>query len=194
MEVGTRSTSNGRANRDDRWAVPLLDARRGGPAERFAGRLRGRHPAAVFFAALLAGFAVLGLISIALGLLVTDVLLDTGGLSRTDESIVESIVAERTPFLTDVSEVGSTVGGAPLLPILVGAIALVCAVLREVADRGLRCLRAGGRVGDLPRHVAGGAARASRRQAARGPPRRRQLPVRSHGRRRSRSTSAWSCC
>ncbi len=131
MEVGTRSTSKGRANHDDRWAVPLLQARRGGAAERFAGRLRGRHSVTVFFAALLAGFAVLGLISIAVGLLVTDVLLDTGGVSRTDKSTVESLVAERTPLLTDASEVGSAVGGAPLLPILVGAIALVCALLRK---------------------------------------------------------------
>jgi undecaprenyl-diphosphatase len=131
MEARARSTSNGRVQQDDRWAVPVLDARRGGPAERLAGRLRGRHPAAVFFAALLAGFVVLGLISIALGFLVTDVLLQSGGLARTDESVVKSIVAERTPFLTDASEVGSTVGGAPLLPILVGAIALVCAILRK---------------------------------------------------------------
>ena len=131
MKAPSRSTSNGRARREDRWAVPVLDARPGGPAERFAGRLRGRHPAAVFFAALLAGFVVLGLISIALGLLVTDVLLDSGGLARTDESVVTSLVAERTPFLTDASEVGSTVGGAPLLPILVAAIALVCAFLRK---------------------------------------------------------------
>ena len=85
----------------------------------------------MFFAAVLAGFAVLALVSIALGLLVTDVLLDIGGVRRTDESVVKSLVAERTPFLTDASEVGSTVGGAPLLPILVGAIALVCAFLRK---------------------------------------------------------------
>lgn len=131
MDVSTRSTWNGRARREDRWAVPLLQARPGGPAERFAGRLRGWHPAAVFLAAVLAGFAVLSLISIALGLLVTDVLLQTGGLGRTDESTVKSLVAERTPLLTDASEVGSTVGGAPLLPILVGTIALVCALLRK---------------------------------------------------------------
>ena len=125
-----RSPSNGRV-RADSWNVPLLDARKGGPAERFAGLLRGRHPAAVFFAALLAGFALLALVSILLGLLVTDVLLHTGGLAREDESVVKSIVEERTPFLTDVSVVGSTVGGAPLLPILVGLIGIACAFMRR---------------------------------------------------------------
>jgi membrane-associated phospholipid phosphatase len=111
--------------------VPVLDARPGGVAERFAGRLRGRHPAAVFFAAVLLGFAVLGLVAIAVGLLVTDVLLHAGGLASTDESTVRSLVAERTSLLTDVSAVGSALGGAPLLPILVGLIALVCALLRN---------------------------------------------------------------
>jgi len=85
----------------------------------------------VFGAALLAGFVVLGLVSIALGILVTDVLLHSGGLRHTDNSAVRSLVAERTAFLTDASVVGSTVGGAPLLPILVGLIALVCAFLRK---------------------------------------------------------------
>lgn len=131
LEARTYSGTNGRVRDADRWALPVLAARPGGPAERFGARLRGRHPAAVFFAALLAGFTVLALISIALGVLVTDVLLHMGGLRNTDNSTVKSLVAERTPFLTDVSEVGSTIGGAPLLPILVGAIALVCAFLRR---------------------------------------------------------------
>ena len=127
MEGHGRLTPNGRVQR----ALPLLDARLGGPSERFACRLRGRHPAAVFCAAIFAGLTVLVLIGIALGLLVTDVLLPTGGLARTDESAVRSLVAERTPVLTDVSDVGSALGGAPLLPILVGLIALVCARLRQ---------------------------------------------------------------
>jgi membrane-associated phospholipid phosphatase len=74
---------------------------------------------------------LLAAISIALGLFVTDVLLQTGSIAHTDESTVKSLVADRTPLLTDASEVGSAVGGAPLLPILVGAIALVCAILRK---------------------------------------------------------------
>jgi membrane-associated phospholipid phosphatase len=131
MDARTYSGTNGRVGDQDRRSMTVLTARRGGPAERFAGRLRGRHPAAVFFAALVAGFIVLALFSIALGVLVTDVLLDIGGLRHADNSTVKSIVAERTPFLTDASEVGSTIGGAPLLPILVGAIAIVCAFLRK---------------------------------------------------------------
>jgi undecaprenyl-diphosphatase len=131
MDLATRSRSNGRGAGDDPWAVPLLAPRRGGPADRFATRLRGRHPAAVFFAAVLTGFALLAALSIALGLLLTDVLLPTGGIGHSDESVVRSIVEERTSFLTDASAVGSTVGGAPLLPILVGVIAIVCAVTRR---------------------------------------------------------------
>src|SRR4051794_36867437 len=111
-----------RTRQEDRWAVPVLRARAGGPAERFAGRVGRRHPAAVFVAALLAGFVVLAGLSLLLGLFVTDVLLHVGGLGRTDESTIESIVADRTPFLTDASVVGSAVGGAPVLPILVAVI------------------------------------------------------------------------
>ena len=131
MDLATRSRSNGRAASDDPWAVPLLAPRPNGPATRFATRLKGRHPAAVFFAAVLTGFALLAALSIALGLLLTDVVLTTGGVARSDESVVRSIVEERTSFLTDASAVGSAVGGAPLLPILVGLIALVCAVKRK---------------------------------------------------------------
>lgn len=116
---------------DGDGTVGVLDARRGGPAERFAGRFHGRHPALVFFSALLGGFALLALVSILCGLLVTDVLIRSGGLGATDESVVHDLVADRTPFLTDASVVGSTIGGAPVLPILVGLVALVCAVMRR---------------------------------------------------------------
>jgi undecaprenyl-diphosphatase len=85
----------------------------------------------VFFAAALAGFVVLAGLAILLGLLVTDVLVQTGGIGRADDSAVESIVRERTGFLTDLSSIGSTVGGAPVLPILVGLIGIVCAIKRK---------------------------------------------------------------
>jgi membrane-associated phospholipid phosphatase len=129
MPARQRMTSNGR-KRDDA-VVPILEARPGGPAARFAGFMDGKHPAAVFFAAMLAGLVVLAGLAILLGLLVTDVLVHTGGIGRADESAVESIVRERTATLTDVSSVGSMVGGAPVLPILVGLIGIVCAIRRK---------------------------------------------------------------
>jgi membrane-associated phospholipid phosphatase len=115
----------------DREPVPVLGARAGGPAERFADMVGTRHPVAVFFMALLSGFAALAGASLLLGLFVTDVLVQTAGLGNEDESVITSLVADRTAFLTDASSVGSAIGGAPVLPILVGLIALVCAALRR---------------------------------------------------------------
>jgi undecaprenyl-diphosphatase len=120
-----------RSGATDHDPVPVLAARAGGPAERFADMLGRRHPAAVFFVALLSGFAALAGASLLLGLFVTDVLVQSAGLGNEDESVITSLVADRTPFLTDASSVGSAVGGAPVLPILVGLIALVCAALRR---------------------------------------------------------------
>jgi len=92
----------------------------------------GRHnPVGVFFAALIGGFALLAAFSILLGLLVTDVLLPIHAVGSADEGFVESLVADRTPFLTDVSAVGTALGGAPVLPILAGLIAIVSALMRR---------------------------------------------------------------
>lgn len=119
------------SGRQDRRDIPALRARAGGPAERLAARVGGRHPAAAFFAALVCGFVVLAGLSLLLGLLVTDVLLPADGVSRADESIVESIVADRTPLLTEASAAGSAAGGSPVLPILVAVVALASAALRR---------------------------------------------------------------
>ena len=116
---------------DDRWAAGVLRPRPGGPAERFAARIGLRHPAAVFFAALFSAFAVLVAASIAVGFLATHVLINVGGLGTTDESAIHEIVKDRSSSLDTVSAIGSTVGGAPVLPILVGLVAIVCAFKRK---------------------------------------------------------------
>ena len=165
---------------------------RRGSSRPLRDRMRGRHPAAVFFAAVLAGFALLGLVSIALGLLVTDVLLHSGGIARDDESVVKSIVAERTPFLTDASAVGSTLGGAPLLPILVGLIAIACACCASGGSRRSRSSRWSS--SRPPTGSPRSSCRASDRTSSGWrtcPPTPATRPVTR--RRRSRSTSA-SCC
>ena len=129
----TEGARNGRSRhgRADRWRRPGAACPRGGPAERFAAR-RGGTPRRCSSPRCSRGFAVLAGVSILLGLLVTDVLVRVDRASGAPTaSAIESIVADRTPFLTDVSAVGSAVGGAPVLPILVGLIALVCAALRR---------------------------------------------------------------
>ncbi len=118
---------------NERHTVPLLDARPGGPAARFAAGLDSRHPALVFVLALLAGFLVLALASVLLGLFVVHVLVSGGGLGLegADESFNDTLAHDRTGFLTTLAEIGSQVGGAPVLPILVGLVAVVFAALRR---------------------------------------------------------------
>ncbi len=115
----------------DRYGAGPLEPRPGGPAERFAGRLGARHPAAVFFAALLSAFALLVAVSVAVGYVATHLLVDVGGLGATDERAITEIAKDRTPFLDSVSQVGSMVGGAPVLPILVGLVAIGAAIKRN---------------------------------------------------------------
>jgi undecaprenyl-diphosphatase len=94
---------------------PILEPRRGGLAERFAGFFDGAHPAIVFVLALALGFAVVAGLSVALGSLVTDVLLRSGGLQSADQGFVETVVDGRGATLTTISEVGSTVGSIALV-------------------------------------------------------------------------------
>jgi membrane-associated phospholipid phosphatase len=117
----------------DHSTVALFEASPGGPAERFAAALESRHPALVFFLALLAGFLVLAVVSILLALFVVHVLVSGSGLGLegTDESFNDTLAQHRTGTLTTLAEIGSQVGGAPVLPILVGVIAVVCAFMRR---------------------------------------------------------------
>ena len=117
----------------DRHSVPIFEARRGSLPDRFAARLDGRHPALVFFLATLAGFLLLAVASILLALLVVHVLVPSSGLGleSTDESFNNTLAQHRTGTLTTVAEVGTQVGGAPVLPILVALIAIVCLFMRR---------------------------------------------------------------
>jgi undecaprenyl-diphosphatase len=118
---------------DARRSVPIFEARPGSLPDRFAGRLDSGHPALVFFLAMLAGFLLLAAASILLALFVVHVLVSNGGLGLegTDESFNDTLAQHRTGTLTTFAEVGSVVGGAPVLPILVGIVALVCAYFRH---------------------------------------------------------------
>ena len=116
-----------------RHSVPIFEARPGSLPDRFAARLDSRHPALVFFLALLAGFLLLATASILLALLVVHVLVPAAGLGLegTDESFNDTLAQHRTGTLTTIAEIGTEVGGAPVLPIIVGLVAIVCAFMRR---------------------------------------------------------------
>jgi membrane-associated phospholipid phosphatase len=128
---GTRLARSGDAKSAERFRAPVLLARRGGPAERLGEALRNLHPAVVFVVLLLIGLAATALLSICLGLLVTRVLEPAWGIGAADERANVWLAAHRTGDRTDASLVGSIVAGGVVLPIVVGSIALVCAVLRK---------------------------------------------------------------
>src|SRR5947207_7080972 len=65
---------------ENRWAVPVLRARHGGPTERVADLLGRLHPAFVFVVVMLVGLAALAALSIGLGFLVTRVLEQVRGI------------------------------------------------------------------------------------------------------------------
>ncbi|HET8813515.1 MAG TPA: phosphatase PAP2 family protein [Solirubrobacterales bacterium] len=132
-EKSRPASAPARERRDDRHALPIFAARPGGPADRFSATLDSRHPALVFFLAALAGFLLLAVVSILLALFVVHVLVSGSGLGLegADESFNDTLAENRTGTLTTLAEIGSQVGGAPVLPIIVGLVALVCAALRR---------------------------------------------------------------
>ena len=117
----------------DRDSVSIFEASPGSLPDRFADALGDRHPALVFFLAMLGGFLVLAVVSILLALFVVHVLVSNGGLGLegTDESFNDTLADHRTGTLTTIAEVGTQIGGAPVLPIIVGIVALVAAFFRH---------------------------------------------------------------
>ena len=80
---------------------------------------------------MLAGLAATAALSICFGFLVTRVLEPAWGIGAANERVNAWFAAHRTGSRTDASLVGSIVAGGVVLPIVVGSIALVCALLRR---------------------------------------------------------------
>ena len=131
MDTGIRAHRHDGGSSEDRWAIPVLSARRDGFAERFASSLGRFHPIMVFMAAMLAGLVALAGLSIGLGFLVTRVLLHAWGLGASDERVEVWLANHRTPARTHASLIGSIISGGVVLPIVVASIAVACVVLRK---------------------------------------------------------------
>lgn len=110
--------------------VGVLQARPDGPARRLAASFDA-NPAVVFTIAMLAGLLVIAAASIGAGLLVTRVIEPAWGIGAADERVNVWLAAHRTPGRTHASLIGSIVAGGVVLPILVAALAVACAVLRK---------------------------------------------------------------
>jgi membrane-associated phospholipid phosphatase len=112
------------------WTPPVLQPRRG-LAERLGARTGYGHPVVVFVAGMLASLALISTISIALGFLVTRVILHVGGVAGWDEHVNTWLAAHRTPFRTHLSLIGSIMSGGVVLPIVAGLTAFASAVVRK---------------------------------------------------------------
>jgi undecaprenyl-diphosphatase len=112
------------------WTPPVLQPRQG-VAERWGARAGNGHPVLVFLSAMLCSVALISAVSIALGFLVTRVILHVGGVAHWDEHVNVWLAAHRTPFRTHLSLIGSIMSGGVVLPMVVGLTAVVCAALRK---------------------------------------------------------------
>jgi membrane-associated phospholipid phosphatase len=117
----------GQVRRD--WTPPVLQPR-SGFVERVGAR-GGHHPVVVFLAGMLASLGLISAISIALGFLVTRVILHHGGVAHWDEHVDVWLAAHRTPFRTHLSLIGSIMSGGVVLPIVAGLTAFASAVMRK---------------------------------------------------------------
>jgi membrane-associated phospholipid phosphatase len=102
-----------------------LEATNEGPAERLGRRLTWLPSLLVSWIVANIGALVVAAGMIGLGFLTTKVLLSIKAISDADEWLPGWLAAHRTPFLTDVSYVGSNMAHAPVLIPLVGVVALM---------------------------------------------------------------------
>jgi undecaprenyl-diphosphatase len=111
----------------------ILEARVGGPADRIAGLrpLRGRHPAVVHVAATVVLWLLLVAFMVALGRLLTEVLLPHAGVGLAERSYNDWLEDHRAPLREDVSWVGSTLSGGLVIPLVVAVTCISLAIARR---------------------------------------------------------------
>jgi undecaprenyl-diphosphatase len=88
------------------------------------------HPAAVAAEVAVAGYVALAVFAIALGALLTHVLVH-GWIGRFDRDVVHSLVEHRTPTWDTLSAIGSNLAGGITVPVVVFIILVVCGVTRH---------------------------------------------------------------
>ena len=126
-----RARADVEPRRAHRSFFPVLDGGEDGPSARLAAALGRDRPKRTFFVGLFIAFLAIAAASIALGLLLTDVLLPHAGLASADERFVRSLTDSRSSGLMDASLIGSMIAGGVVLPIVAGVTALAAALMRQ---------------------------------------------------------------
>ena len=112
-------------------SVPVLEPQPGGPAERVARRIGATHPVRVFLVIAVAGYALLAALTISVGLLLTELLVPVHGFEKWDNDINRWLAEHRSPVLTDLSWLGSTLAGGLVIPAVVGLLLVASVVKRK---------------------------------------------------------------
>jgi membrane-associated phospholipid phosphatase len=99
---------------------PVLDAPRGGFAQRLGMRsFSDHHPAPVFVALAFLGFLLVAGTTVGLGFLLVDGILSIGAVASADEHVNTWLAAHRTSGLTEASSIGSEIGSGFVIPAVV---------------------------------------------------------------------------
>ena len=112
-------------------SVAVLEPTPDGPAEQLAQRLGATNPVRVFLATVVAGFALLVGLTVSAGLLLTELLVPVHGFEKWDNDVNRWLAERRSPALTDLSWLGSTVAGGLVIPVVVGVLVVVFLLKRK---------------------------------------------------------------
>jgi len=112
-------------------SFPRLDEEPEGVGRRLRSHPLAGHPVWTYVCGVLISFALIAALSIATGLLVTQLLLRVHGVAAGDDGFVRFLVRHRSAGLTDASLVGSIMAGGVVLPIIAGLAALIAAVAKH---------------------------------------------------------------
>ena len=114
-----------------RTIAPVLDAPDKGLAARLARAGGAGHPVRTFLLGVLLAYVAIAVVSILLGLLLTDVILRSHAIANADERVVGFLARHRSSGETEASLIGSIMAGGVVLPIVAGVLALVAAAMRQ---------------------------------------------------------------
>jgi membrane-associated phospholipid phosphatase len=99
--------------------------------------VHGHRPIAAYGAALLLGYAVVAGLIVGLGFLLVDVLVPIHAIGHSDEAVNVWLAQHRTGSLNEASDIGSSIGDVPVLPVVVAIVVIAAAIRRHWRIAGL---------------------------------------------------------